>query len=240
MISSRRAVEAEALGIGFIENLNAEPPIRGKRRLDRFPRSRRWKSGSAPEILTASSHASEWVPARGSSGIHELRRALRVAKRKLCTPKPASSVSWRNCPVRHDPHQHVGRLGHERHESPERVVRRGRCGMAWCGSGLTACTSPGISSRPNEDTECVSRRDPSCLRPYRTDGSRARRAQCRSIRAHLRPSRSETNVGVRLPDSAKIGRGVRSVRGSYTRNNHGLPIRAHGRCAQECARDRSA
>ena len=56
-------VEAELVGLLFGEDLQAELPLR-----DTSPasiashRSRRWKSGSAPEILTASSQTSECVP----------------------------------------------------------------------------------------------------------------------------------------------------------------------------------
>src|SRR5262245_46934980 len=92
-------------------------------------RSRRWKSGSAPEIFTASSHTSECVPAIGFQwtfaedalpvGVYEPER---VDSEALHHP-----VAARDRTVGHGPHEHVRRLRHERHEVPECVVCR--CGL---------------------------------------------------------------------------------------------------------------
>src|SRR5690606_3795839 len=61
-------------------------------------RSRRWKSGSAPAIFTASSHTSEWVPSLGVRwNLTKVALPSRVTKRKVCTPKPSSCgncVEW--------------------------------------------------------------------------------------------------------------------------------------------------
>ena len=55
----------------------------------RSHRSRRWKSGSAPEIFTASSHTSECVPYFGFQwNLTNTDSPASLTKRKLCTPKP--------------------------------------------------------------------------------------------------------------------------------------------------------
>ncbi|MNN32643.1 hypothetical protein D3C81_1463670 [compost metagenome] len=52
-------------------------------------RSRRWKSESAPLILTASSHTSECVPAIGDQwNLQNTDWPLAFTRRKVCTPKP--------------------------------------------------------------------------------------------------------------------------------------------------------
>jgi hypothetical protein len=52
-------------------------------------RSRRWKSGSAPEILTASSHTSECVPATGVQwNLTKCEAPASLTSRNVCTPKP--------------------------------------------------------------------------------------------------------------------------------------------------------
>ena len=88
-------------------------------------RSRRWKSGSAPLIFTASFHTTDCRPSTGfqwnftnvdsSRRVHEPER---VDAEPLHEPEGA-----RDRAVRHRPHEHVGRLRHERHEVPEVVVR---------------------------------------------------------------------------------------------------------------------
>ena len=52
-------------------------------------RSRRWKSGSAPLILTASSQTTECVPATGSQwNLQKRDSPAALTSRKVCTPKP--------------------------------------------------------------------------------------------------------------------------------------------------------
>ena len=52
-------------------------------------RSRRWKSGSAPEILTASSHTSEWVPAAGFQwNFTKCDSPSALTSRNVWTPNP--------------------------------------------------------------------------------------------------------------------------------------------------------
>ena len=88
-------------------------------------RSRRWKSGSAPVIFTASSQTSECVPASGRPvELHEARFALRVDEpERVHAEALHHAVAARDRAVRHHPHQHVRGLGHQRDEVPERVVR---------------------------------------------------------------------------------------------------------------------
>ena len=53
-------------------------------------RSRRWKSGSLPEIFCASSQTTEWTPSSGFQW-NLTKRALprSLTKRKVWTPKPS-------------------------------------------------------------------------------------------------------------------------------------------------------
>ena len=90
-------------------------------------RSRRWKSGSAPEILTASSQTSECVPAtRIPVELHEARLARVVDEAEGVHAEALHhAIAARDGAVRHHPHQHVRGLGHQRDEVPERVVRGG-------------------------------------------------------------------------------------------------------------------
>ena len=87
-------------------------------------RSRRWKSGSAPEILTASSHTSECVPAAGD----QWNLTKRDSPCRVHQPEGVHAealhgpVAARDGAVGHRPHQHRGDFGHQRREVPERVV----------------------------------------------------------------------------------------------------------------------
>ena len=90
-------------------------------------RSRRWKSGSAPESLTASSQTSECVPAAGfqwnltnTDSPLRVDEAIRVDAEALHGP-----IAARDRAIRHHPHQHMGDLRHQRREVPERVMGAG-------------------------------------------------------------------------------------------------------------------
>ena len=89
-------------------------------------RSRRWKSGSAPLIFTASSHSTDCMPCFGFQwnftnvdSPAAFDEPERVDAEALHEPERPGDR-----PVRHHPHQHVRRLRHQRHEVPEVVVRR--------------------------------------------------------------------------------------------------------------------
>ena len=89
-------------------------------------RSRRWKSGSAPLIFTASFHNTDCIPNFGvqwnftkvdaAVGVDEAERVHAEALHE--------AEGARDGPVGHLPHQHVGGLRHQRGEVPEVVVRR--------------------------------------------------------------------------------------------------------------------
>ena len=53
--------------------------------------SRRWKSGSTPAAICASSHTREWTPATGFQWNFTRRRlaGLALTRRKVWTPKPS-------------------------------------------------------------------------------------------------------------------------------------------------------
>ena len=101
-------------------------------------RSRRWKSGSAPEIFTASSQTSECVPASGFQWNFTKRDS------PCCVDEAESvhaealhhAVAARDRAIRHHPHQHVRRFRHQRDEIPERVVRGRRLRHAVVRLGL--------------------------------------------------------------------------------------------------------
>ena len=87
-------------------------------------RSRRWKSGSAPLIFTASFQTTDCSPARLPVELHVGGLARRVDRRKVCTPKPFHEAERpRDGPVGHDPHEHVRGFGHQGREVPEVVMR---------------------------------------------------------------------------------------------------------------------
>ena len=88
--------------------------------------SRRWKSGSQPAAICASSHTRECTPATGFQWnftrlVSPLRvdHPERVDAEALHGPERA-----RNSAVTHLPEHMMGGLGVQRHEIPERVVRR--------------------------------------------------------------------------------------------------------------------
>ena len=91
-------------------------------------KSRRWKSASAPAILTASSQSSECVPASGDQwNLQKTDSPSRVHEPEAVHAEALHhAVAARDRAVAHDPHLHVHRLGHQRHEIPERVVRARR------------------------------------------------------------------------------------------------------------------
>ena len=101
-------------------------------------RSRRWKSGSAPLILTASFQTTDWTPllrlpveldeGRLSPGVDQAEGVDAEAFHEPERPGQG--------PVGHDPHDHVHALGRERDEVPEVVVSRLRLGEVPVGLGL--------------------------------------------------------------------------------------------------------
>ena len=88
-------------------------------------RSRRWKSGSAPAIFTASSHIVDCRPSSGRQwNLTKVDLPSASSRRKLCTPKPSIMRSERGM-VRSDMIHMTMCIdfGRERDEVPEGVVR---------------------------------------------------------------------------------------------------------------------
>ena len=90
-----------------------------------FQRSRRWKSGSAPLILTASFQITDCRPSFGFQwNLTKVDFPSALTSRKVWTPKPSMKRKRaRNRAVGHDPHDHVHAFRRQRDEVPEIVVR---------------------------------------------------------------------------------------------------------------------
>ena len=122
-------VEAELLGLLLGEDLQAQLPLGILARLDRFPQV------AAVEVGVGAGDLHRLVP-------HQRVRAQHAASSGTCTNTDSPcvvdqaegvhaealhhAVAARDGAVGHHPHQHVRRLGHQRDEVPERVVRRRR------------------------------------------------------------------------------------------------------------------
>ena len=93
-------------------------------------RSRRWKSGSAPLIFTASFHITDCMPNFGVQwNFTKLASALGVDEAERVHAEALHEAERAgDRPIGHLPHQHVGGLRHERGEVPEVVVCRLRLG----------------------------------------------------------------------------------------------------------------
>ena len=110
------------------EHLHGELPLRISAGLDRLPQI------AAVEIRVCARDLHGFVPrervrarCRRPVELHEPRLALRVHEPKRVHAEPLHhAIAARNRPIGHDPHQHVSRLRHQRHEIPECVVRRRR------------------------------------------------------------------------------------------------------------------
>ena len=87
-------------------------------------RSRRWKSGIlAGDLLRLVPHHRVHAEQRLPVELDEARLALGVDEAEGVDAEAFHHAqAARDGPVRHDPHDHVHRLGHERDEVPERVV----------------------------------------------------------------------------------------------------------------------
>ena len=121
-------VEAELLGFALREHLHAELPLGIRAGLDRFPQVAAVEVGVRARDLHGLVPR-ERVRARDRLPVelHEPRLAVRVDEAERVHAEALHhSVAARDRAIRHDPHQHVGGLGHQRDEIPERVVRRRR------------------------------------------------------------------------------------------------------------------
>ena len=79
-----------------VEELDAELPLGEVARLIASQRSRRWKSGSAPLILTASFHTTDCMPCFGFQwNLTNVDFPSALTKRKVWTPKPSMNRNER-------------------------------------------------------------------------------------------------------------------------------------------------
>ena len=114
----------EELVVAVGHHLHAEVPLRVRAGLDRVPEVAAVEVGvDAPELLRLLPdervHARRRLPVE----LHEAGLALGVDQSERVDAEALHGAEGtRDRPVRHRPHQHVGRLGRERHEVPERVV----------------------------------------------------------------------------------------------------------------------
>ena len=87
-------------------------------------RSRRWKSGSAPLILTASSHTTDCGPRFGFQwNVTNVDRPSALTSRNVCTPKPSMNRKDRGWPGRTWSTAACGWTPASANEVPEVVVR---------------------------------------------------------------------------------------------------------------------
>ena len=116
------------VGERLVEHLHAEIPFRRIARRDRLPQI-------APVIVGIGARdLDRLVPQRRLHAeprppveLHEARLACRVDEAERVHAEAFHHAKRpRDRAVRHRPHDHVHALGHQRHEIPERVVRRGR------------------------------------------------------------------------------------------------------------------
>ena len=110
-----------------------------------FQRSRRWKSGSAPLILTASSQTTDCMPCRGFQwNLTNVASPEAFTKRKVWTPKPSMKRSERGM-ARSDIVHSTMCVASGMSEMKSQKVS---CALAACGqprscSSLTECTRSG-------------------------------------------------------------------------------------------------
>ena len=208
-------------------------------------RSRRWKSASAPLILTASSHTRECVPATGlqwnlqnTDVAFGVDQAEGVDAEALHRP-----VAARNGAVRHHPGQHVRRLGHQRNEVPESVVRARSLGHRMVRLRLQRMDEIGKLHRvlDEEHRDVVADQVPVALVGVELDGEAADVAH-RVGRSALAGDGGEADEHRRpLADfRERCGLGEGGDVARCTRRIRGPRSRGHEPRARECARGRSA
>ena len=171
-------VEVELLGEVLVEELQARAPTRGSRRRSMASqRSRRWKSGSAPLIFTASFQTTDCSPCFGFQwNLTKVDLPSALTSRKVWTPKPSMNRNDRGMrPVGHDPHDHVHALGRERDEVPEVVVGGLRLREVAVRLGLDGVDQVGELDRvlDEEDRDVVADEVPVALLGVELDGEAA-------------------------------------------------------------------
>ena len=207
-------------------------------------RSRRWKSGSAPEILTASSHTSECVPATGVQWNLTKCDFARLVDEAEGVHAEAlhRAVAARDRPVRHRPHQHGGDLGHQRDEVPEGVVRRCRLRHREVRLGLGRVDQVGELHRvlDEEDRDVVADQVPVALvgvELHREAAHVARGVGRAALAEHGREAHEHRRL---LAGLARRSRPACIASAACsTRSSRAPPSRGRGRCARGSARGRS-
>ena len=207
-------------------------------------RSRRWKSGSAPLIFTASFQTTDCSPSFGfqwnltnvdlpvgvdqpegvdAEALHEAERA-------------------RDRPVGHDPHDHVHALGRERDEVPEVVVRGLRLREAAVRLRLGGVDQVGELDRvlDEEDRDVVADEVPVALLGVELHGEAAHVAG-QVGRALAAGDGREADERRRLLAGAleQVGPGDVGQRARSSRSSRARRSRGRGRPARGCARGRS-
>jgi len=131
-------VEIEAVGKGIVKQLDAQFPLGEIARVDRIPKI------AAMEIRVGAVDLDRFVPDDRLQALlglpvefDERGCTLRIDKAERVHPEALDRAERpRNCPVRHDPHDHVHAFGGQADEVPEVVVRGLRLGEVAIRFGL--------------------------------------------------------------------------------------------------------
>ena len=179
-------IEAEGLGLFFAEQLQTEFPLGVLARLDGFPQV------TTVKVRIGSRNLHGLVPhqrMRAELGLpmklHELGRAFGSDEAKGVHAKALHHAKTaRDGAVGHHPHKHVRRLGRQRDEVPESIVRRSRLRHCVVRLGLYRVHQIGKLHRilDEEDRHVVADQIPGALIGIELDGKAAHIA-CRVDRA---------------------------------------------------------
>ena len=144
--------------------------------------------------------------------------------------------------IGHRPHQHVGDLGHQRGEVPERVVRRARLRHREVRLRLGGMDEVGKLHRvlDEEHRDVVADQVPVAfvgVELHREAAHVARGVGRAALAEHGREAHEHRRLLAGLARRATPGCTRRAA--CSTRRSRAPPSRARGRCARGCARDRS-
>ncbi len=125
-------VEVERVGELVVEQLEAQLPLREVAAVDRVPQIAPMEVGvGTVDLDRLVPHHRLHAQLRLPMELHERRLASGVDEAEAVHPETLHEPEGTgDRPVRHRPHDHVGRFGHQRDEVPEVVVRRLRLGKA--------------------------------------------------------------------------------------------------------------
>jgi len=130
------ALEGLVLGVGH--DLNGQVPFGEVAGGDAFVQIATMEIGvDAAQLLALFPHQAVHAGGRLPVPFDQRGGAVGSHQTEGVDPEPLhGGVGARDGPIRHDPHQHVGRLGLQRHEIPERVVGGSGLGDLPVGLGL--------------------------------------------------------------------------------------------------------